>query len=89
MARTAKKTVGQAMQEVRELNERAAVNRALASYLRTRYLPRDAIGAQSKIQCLGSPVSEPVLEEMAAELEEGAKEMDGVAKSYEQTEFTE
>jgi hypothetical protein len=89
MARSTKKTVGQAMQEVRELHERAAVNRALAGYIRTRYLPRDAMGAQARVQCMGSPVSEAVLEEMAAELEEGAKEMDGVAKSYEQTEFTE
>lgn len=84
---TAKKTIGQAFQEVRGLYERAAVNRALAGYLRTKYLPRDSLSAQGKLQCLGSPVSESVLEEMAAELEEGARELEGGAKSYEQSEM--
>jgi len=73
MAAKRKKTIGQAIQEVRELEERAAVLRIMSGYLRTKYLPRDAISAQAKIACNGSPVSEAMVEEIAAELDEEAK----------------
>jgi hypothetical protein len=83
-----KKTVGEAATEIRELEEKAAVQSALASYLRTRYLPRDSISAQAKLPCQGSSVSEAIIEEIAQELESGAKEFRIAAKEYESIEVT-
>jgi hypothetical protein len=82
-----RKTVGSAIQEVRELHERIAVTRVLASYLRTRYLPRDAVPSPAKIPCQGSNVSHPMIEEMAQELEEGVAEMEKAVRAYEQQEL--
>lgn len=69
------KTLGDVVAEVRELKERAAVHMAVVGILRTRYLPRDSMPAQAHIACDGAPVSERVLDEIAAEIEEQAKEM--------------
>lgn len=69
------RTLADALAQIRELKERAAVNLALVGVLRTRYLPRDGTAAQAHIACDGSPVTERMLDEMAAELEEAAKEM--------------
>ncbi len=77
-----KKTIGQAMQEVHELDERASVHMALASFLHTRYLPRDSMEAQAQIQCSSGAVSEAMIEEVAQELEEGADEMKKAMKAY-------
>ena len=77
-----KKTLGQVMQEIQELEERSAVHKALSSYLRTRYLPRDSISAQAKISCAHGAVSEGILNEVAQELEEGAEEMDNTLRAY-------
>jgi len=87
MATKRKKTIGQAIQEVRELAERSAVLRTMAGYLRTKYLPRDAIRAQSKIACNGAPVSEAMIEEITVELEDEAKEMEKTVKAYESQEI--
>jgi hypothetical protein len=81
------KTVGTAIQEVREYHERIAIHRVLASYLRTRYLPRDAQQNPAKIPCQGAHVSQAMIEEMAQELEEGSTEMEKAAKAYEQQEL--
>ena len=87
MATKRKKTIGQAIQEVRELDERASVLRVIAGYLRTKYLPRDAISAQGKIACNGSPVSEAMIEEVAVEFEDEAKELEKTVKAYESQEI--
>ena len=69
------KTLADVLFNIRELKERAAVHMALVGVLKTRYLPRDSMPAQNHIACDGSAVSEQVLDEIAAELEEQAKEM--------------
>jgi hypothetical protein len=89
MARPRKKTVGVAIQEVREMQERIAVTRALSSYIRTRYLPRDAQPVPVRLPCQGSYVSEAMLEEVAQELEESATNLEKTIKTYEQQEFDE
>lgn len=75
------KTVGEVFQEVRELKERATVHQALASHLRTYYMSRDSGKAQKQLSCEAAPVSERVIEEIACELEEAAKEAGGIANS--------
>jgi uncharacterized protein YaaN involved in tellurite resistance len=81
------KTVGQVLNEVKELNERIAVHEALSSYLRTRYLPRDSMASQAKLVCDYGPVSEAMVEEVAQELEEAATEMRKSLKVYQTTEI--
>ena len=68
------RTVGDVLREVRELKERGTVQQALANYLRTYYLGRDSGKAQKQFNCEAAPVSEQVIEEIACELEEAAKE---------------
>lgn len=75
------KTVGEVLQEVRELKERATVHQALASYLRTYYMGRDSGKSQKQLSCDASPVSERVIEEIACELEETSKEAVSIANS--------
>jgi len=68
------KTVRDVVQGTRELRQRAAVHRMLASYLRTRYLPRDAVAAASQITADGSAVDQPVILEIVDELESAAND---------------
>jgi hypothetical protein len=75
------KTVGEVLQEVRELKERATIHQALASYLRTYYMGRDSGKAQKQLNCDAAPVSERVIEEIACELEEASKEALTIANS--------
>lgn len=87
MSRPRKKTVGSVLQEHRELNEKSAIYRMLSAYIRTRYLPRDSMAAHAKVPCQGAPVSEAMLEEVAIELEEGAKSMLDTARTLEAEEI--
>lgn len=75
------KTVGDIAREAQGLRQRAAVNMALASMLRTGYLPRDSMSAQKKIACDGAAVEEGVIETVVIELEDGAREMTKAAQS--------
>jgi len=82
MARKAHKTIKDALDEVKSLKERAAVQLSLVGYLRGRYLPRDSMPSQAKIPCEGAPVREFMVEEIACELEESANEMIKEATAY-------
>jgi len=86
--RQSKKTLGEAMEEVTELEQKAAVQEVLANYLRGRYLSRDSVQALSRIDCNGAPVQEVVVEAMAIELEEGVEEMRRVAARAKEEVFS-
>ena len=76
MPRPRKKTVGDALAAVSELKNRSAVQNAMISILRSRYLPRDGMPeAQAHISCEGAPVPTALIEEIVMELEEGVEEM--------------
>ena len=83
MPRAKKKTIGDALSDVQDLKQRAAVQRALVSMLRSRYLPRDGIPEpQAHIACDGAPVSYELIEEIVYELEEGIEEMEKTVSVY-------
>ncbi len=66
------KTVGDLVDAVQKSQQRSAVYRALSSFLRTRYLPRDSVPAAAKISYEGGSVPELMIEEIACELDEQA-----------------
>jgi len=89
MPRAKRKTLGDAIVEIKDLQQRAAVQRAMVSILRSRYLPRDGVpDPQAQIACEGAPVSHDLIDEMACELEEGAEEMEKAVSSYMAEEIT-
>lgn len=73
------KTVEEVSRQSNELLERASIFRALSSYLRTRYLPRDERPASQAIMCRNTPVSEAVIDEVSRELDDNALEMERAA----------
>lgn len=76
MPRQRKKTVGDALQQIAELEQRAAVQRTLVTILRSRYLPSDASPIPpAQIPCNGAPVDPLLIEEVVDEMEEGVEEM--------------
>lgn len=76
MPRQRKKTVGDMLQEISELEQRVAVQQQLVLILRSRYLPRDSSpDPAARIPCNGAPVSTDVIEEVVEELEDGIEEM--------------
>lgn len=81
-----RKTFKEAQDEYDELLGTAAINRALANYLRTRYLSRDSGVAHARIDCNGRPVPEDLIELKAGDLEAEAAEMETSARSYEGAE---
>lgn len=75
-------TVGEMLVQVRELESRAAVKRMLASYLRLRYIGRDATAPVAKIANEdGSSVPEEVVESEARLLEEEATSIEKAVKA--------
>ena len=83
MPRPKKKTVGDVISEISDLKRRAAVQKALVSILRARYIPTDGVQEpQAHISCDGAPVPFELIEEIAYELEEGALEMEKEAVTY-------
>lgn len=58
-----------------EAKGKAAVYRALSSYLRLRYLPRDGVKASAQIPCEGAPVNEALVAEVVEEMESLATTM--------------
>lgn len=82
MARRSK-TLNEMIEEVKELEGKAATFSACASHLRTRYLGRDSTSALARIRNSdGSPVEEAVIELVAAQFEEEAEEMMETAAAY-------
>lgn len=76
MPRQKKKTVGDMLQEISELEQRVAIQQQLVLILRSRYLPRDSSpDPAARIPCNGAPVSTDVIEEVVEELEDGIEEM--------------
>ena len=83
MPRQKKKTIGDALAEISDLKQRAAVQMAMVTILRSRYLPRDGVPEpQAAISCDGAPVPTELIDEIASELEEGAEEMNNAATAY-------
>ena len=75
VAKTKKaKTLEDVLDEIKAVKEESVVYSALANYLRTKYLPRDSMPEPSKLSCEGAPVRIETIEEVAAALEEQARE---------------
>lgn len=75
-------TLGRSIEQVLELEARAAVYRALASYLRTRYLSRDSTSAAFTLKTLaGAAVPETVVQLVAVELEADAEAEESTVKA--------
>lgn len=68
------KTLEDVLDEIKAVKEESVVYSALANYLRTKYLPRDSMPEPSKLSCEGAPVRIETIEEVAAALEEQARE---------------
>lgn len=76
MPRQKKKTVGDALLQIAELEQRAAVQQALVTILRSRYLPRDsAPDPIAQIPCNGAPVPTDLIEVVVEEIEDGILQM--------------
>ena len=83
MPRAKRKTIGDIVAAVKDLQQRAAVHRAMVSILRSRYLPRDGVQEPpSAISCEGAPVPHGLIEEIVYELEEGADEMEKASVTF-------
>jgi len=80
------KTLDDVLHGIQSLKHQIAINRALANFLRTKYLPRDSISAPAKINCEGAPVPEGAIEEAVARLEVEASDMGTDLKQYLQAE---
>jgi hypothetical protein len=74
------RTVGDTMDEIRTLEEEAAVYRQCASFLQMRYVPRDSADAQAQIPCNGAPVRTEIIRDLAYDFEEQAVELDKQAR---------
>ena len=82
-------TVGETIAQVREMEGRAAVKRALAGYLRMRYVSRDSAAAVAQVRGPdGSAVSEEVIETEARSLEAEAKEIEQAVKAAKTVEVS-
>jgi hypothetical protein len=68
------KTLEDVLDEIKAVKEEAVVYLALSNYLRTKYLPRDSMPEPSKLSCEGAPVRIETIDEVAAALEEQARE---------------
>ena len=70
-------TIENLLQKIKDMREKSAVKKALCGFLRGRYLPRDGHPAHMTITAEdGSVVSEDVLIEEAAALEQEAADID-------------
>lgn len=87
MPRQRKKTVGDMLKQISELEQRAAVQQALVTILRSRYLPTDASPKPpAQIPCNGAPVDTDLIEEIVEEMEEGIEQMNKAVNLYKQEE---
>ena len=76
MARAQPKTLQKALTQVRDGQARIAVNLAIVSWLRLRYISRDAADASAKFKMPdGSPVPEEAIILVAADLEDENSEL--------------
>lgn len=82
-------TLGDQIVQIREMEGRAAVLRALSSHLRVRYISRDSANAVARILSGdGSAVSEEVVETVARELDSEAAEIDKATRAAKTTEVS-
>jgi hypothetical protein len=89
MPRQKKKTVGDMLQQISELEQRAAIQQTLVLILRSRYLPRDASPTPpAQIPCNGAPVDPDLIEEVVEEMEDGIQEMHKAVRLYKEEEVT-
>ncbi len=87
MPRQRKKTVGDMLRQISELEQRAAIQQQLVLILRSRYLPRDSSpDPAARIPCNGAPVHTDLIEEVVEELEDGIEEMEKAIKLYKEEE---
>ena len=63
------RTVGSILTEIDELKQKLAIKKALAGFLRTRYLSRDGLAPQSTIAYERSVVTEDVIIEVLSDME--------------------
>lgn len=77
-------TLQDRMDEARIVDEVGAVKRALAAYLRTRYMPSDARPTPFQLDCKGSPVSanaiQRVHDQLDGEADEAADEFNALVR---------
>lgn len=89
MPRQRAKTVGDMLQQISELEQRAAIQQQLVLILRSRYLPRDSSPEPAaRIPCNGAPVSTDLIEEVVEELEDGIEEMRKAVNVYKAEEVS-
>ena len=70
MPRPRKKTVGDLINQISELEQRASIQQTLISILKSRYLPKDSAPKPvAQISCNGAPVSTDLIEEVVDEME--------------------
>ena len=80
-------TLGDSITQVRDMEGRAAVLRAVTSHLRTKYISRDSTPALAQMRARdGSAVSEAVIVNTANELEGEALQLENAVKAAKATE---
>lgn len=77
------KTIGEALDELRELEGKAAVINACISYLKTRYVGRDSSMPIAQIQHPdGSAVPSAIVEMVCNAWEDDVRDMEETAAAY-------
>lgn len=77
------KTIGEALEDLRELEGRTAVLETAVSYLKTRYVGRDSSMPIAQIKHPdGSPVGSAVVELVCQSLEDEIQEMKEAAAAW-------
>ena len=89
MPRQKRKTVGDMLRQISELEQRAAIQQQLVLILRSRYLPKDSSPEPSaQIPCNGAPVATELIECVVEELEDGIEEMNKAVRLYKEEEVS-
>ena len=76
------KTVESLFIELDELKQKIAIKKALAGFLRTRYMSRDGLPPQSTIAYDRSVVTEDVVFEIVGELEKESEDMETAVQAF-------
>jgi hypothetical protein len=83
MAVQRQKTIGQAVEELKELDGKVAVLTAAIGYFRTRYIGRDSSMPIAQLKGRdGSPVDEAIIELQVNAWEDEVRDMEETAVSY-------
>lgn len=78
---TKTRTLKDVVVEATSYEDKATIHDALSNWLRTYYVGRDSAPAAKKFSRDGATVAEATIEEVACELDEGAKELRRYATS--------